>query len=204
MLKIGITGGIGSGKSSVCRIIKNFGIPVFTTDDVGRELLNKDKKLIRKVKKIFGEEMYFTDGSLDRERLAAVVFNDPKELERISEMIHPLVQKKFEKWCSQYNKSPYILKEAAILFETGHYHDLDKVIHVFAPKSQRINRVIKRDNTTKEKVEKRMRFQYSDEERNRLADYIVMNEDGIDLLPEVMELHEILLNESKYAKSLFS
>ena len=204
MLKIGITGGIGSGKTTASRIIKNLGVPVFASDEVGRIELNSNKKLIKKVIKAFGEEMYFSDGKLDRERMANLVFSNPKALEKLSSLVHPVVEKKFVEWCKKHEKKPYVLKEAAILFETGGYHDLDKVIHVFAPREQRIERVIKRDNTTKESVEKRIRFQYSDEERNRLADYIIMNEDGTDLLPEVMDLHEILLNENQYAKSLFS
>jgi len=204
MLKIGITGGIGSGKTTASRIIRNLGVPVFASDEVGREALNKDKKLIKKVKRAFGEEMYLSDGSLNRVRLASLVFSNPQALEKLSSLVHPIVEMKFNDWCSLYEKRPYVLKEAAILFETGNYHGLDKVINVFAPREQRIQRVIKRDNTTKENVEKRIRFQYSDEERNELADYILMNEDGTDLLPEIMDLHEILLNENQYAKSIFN
>lgn len=204
MLKIGITGGIGSGKTTASKIIRNLGVPVFASDEVGREALNKNKRLIKKVKKEFGDEMYLSDGSLNRSRLASLVFSNPQALEKLSALVHPIVEAQFNTWCELHEKRPYVLKEAAILFESGSYHDLDKVIHVFAPREQRIERVIKRDHTTKEEVEKRIRFQYSDEERNRLADYIIMNEDGTDLLPEIMDLHEILLNENQYAKSIFS
>lgn len=197
MLKIGVTGGIGSGKSTVCNILKNLGVPVFTSDDVGRQVLNEDDEVKKQVKKAFGSDTYDSHGLIDRERMANLVFNDPKALGILNGIVHPKVKEAFEEWCLDYEKSPYVVKEAAILLETGAYHDLDKVVNVFAPLEDRIKRVMKRDGVNEDYVKKRMRFQYSDEERNELADFIIMNEEGIDLLPHVMELHEILLNEKK-------
>jgi dephospho-CoA kinase len=198
MLKIGVTGGMGSGKSTVCNVFRNLGVPIFTADSEGKELLNKDNETKEKVIAAFGEEMYTAEGKVDRNRMAQLVFNSPKELEKLNSIIHPRVKERFEQWAKRYSNRPYVIKEAAILFESGSYQDLDKIISVFAPKKQRIGRIIERDETTREDVERRMRFQYSDEERNELADFIIMNDDGqqVNLLPQVMELHELFLNET--------
>lgn len=197
MLKIGITGGIGSGKTTVCNTLRNLGVPIFTSDEVGKRILNEDEEVKKQVQEAFGSDMYNSRGELNREQMAALVFNNPVALDELNAMIHPKVKEAFEEWCLDQDKSPYVVKEAAILFESGSYYDLDKVVNVFAPKEDRIKRVMKRDQTDEESVKKRMRFQYTDEERNDLADFILLNEEGVDLLPQVMELHEILLNEKK-------
>ena len=197
MLRIGLTGGIGSGKTSVSNILKNLGVPVFSSDEEGRKILNENDQAKREVIAAFGNDMYNSQGELDRKRMANLVFNDPRSLEELNLIVHPKVNEAFEDWCHEHEKSPYIIKEAAILLETGAYHDLDKIVNVFAPKELRIERVMKRDSANQEDVLRRMRFQYSEEERNELADFIVMNEKDTDLLPQVMELHEILLNEKK-------
>jgi|TARA_B110001469_G_C9513436_1_gene255800 dephospho-CoA kinase len=203
MLKIGITGGIGSGKSTVCNILKNLGVPVFTSDDVGKFLLNNDDYLKTQIKKIFDRDMYMSTGRLDRERMAKLVFNNPDELEKLNELVHPKVKAEFDSWCKKNEKRPYVVKEAAILFETGLYRELDKMITVFCPKEERIRRIMKRDSTTKGQIEKRMIQQITDDERNKLADYIIMNDGIEDLLPQVMELHELLLNEHTKDKVIF-
>jgi dephospho-CoA kinase len=203
MLKIGITGGIGSGKSTVCNILKNLGVPVFTSDDVGKFLLNNDDYLKTQIKKIFDRDMYMSTGRLDRERMAKLVFNNPDELEKLNELVHPKVKAEFDSWCKKNEKRPYVVKEAAILFETGQYRELDKMITVFCPKEERIRRIMKRDSTTKGQIEKRMIQQITDDERNKLADYIIMNDGIEDLLPQVMELHELLLNEHTKDKVIF-
>ncbi|MFT5668441.1 MAG: dephospho-CoA kinase [Vicingaceae bacterium] len=203
MLKIGITGGIGSGKSTVCNILKNLGVPVFTSDDVGKFLLNNDDYLKTQIKKIFDRDMYTSTGRLDRERMAKLVFNNPDELEKLNELVHPKVKAEFDSWCKKNEKRPYVVKEAAILFETGMYRELDKMITVFCPIEERIRRITKRDSTTKGQIEKRMTQQITDDERNKLADYIIMNDGIEDLLPQVMELHELLLNEHTKDKVIF-
>jgi dephospho-CoA kinase len=197
--KIGITGGIGSGKSTVCRLFKNLGVPVFIADVEGKKILNEEKEVKKVVKEQFGSDMYTADGSIDRLRMAQLVFNDPRELERLNQIVHPKVQEVFEEWVMEQEHAPYVIKEAAILFESGAYYVLDKIVNVFAPKEQRIKRIMKRDGSSREDVLKRMRFQYSDEQRNQLSDYIIMNEDGDEdnILPQVMTLHEIFLNETK-------
>ena len=194
MLKVGITGGMGSGKSTVCNILKNLGVPVFSSDDVGKMLLNNDDYLKSQIKKKFDSDMYTSSGTIDRERMARLVFNDPNELKKLNELVHPRVKAEFDSWCKKNEKKPYVVKEAAILFETGQHKELDKMVTVFCPKEERIRRIIKRDEVTKESVEKRMLHQYSDAERNALADFIIMNDGNEELLPQVMELHELLLN----------
>mgnify|MGYP003683525081 CR=1 FL=1 len=196
MLKVGITGGIGSGKTTICNLFKNLGVPIFSSDIEGRIILNEDEEVRAEIVKTYGKDMFFSDGTLDRARMVTLIFSDPKALEHVSSLVHPKVQKRFEKWCAKNVGRPYVIKEAAILFESGHYHDLDKIINVFAPKEVRLERVISRDKTIKEDVMKRMRFQYSDEERNQLADFIIMNENIDDLMPQVMALHEVFINET--------
>ncbi len=196
MLKIGITGGMGSGKSTVCNIFRNLGVPIFTSDVEGKRLLNYDSSTIKQIKEAFGEDMYTSEGLIDSRRMGQLVFNSPRDLERLNGIIHPKVKWAFEEWTETHQQKPYIIKEAAILFETGYYQHLDKIINVFAPKEQRIQRIVKRDNSTVEHVERRMHFQFTDEVRNEMADFIILNEDNrqYDLLPQVMELHEVFLN----------
>lgn len=196
MLKIGITGGIGSGKSTICNMFRNLGVPIFSSDDEGRRILNEDEEVKRELIQLYGKDLYQADGTVDRPRLATLIFSDPKAMDQVVALVHPKVQEKYDAWCHKHESKPYTIKEAAILFESGYYHDLHKIINVFAPKEVRIERVIKRDKSIKEEVLKRMRFQYSDEERNRLADFIIMNEDREGLLPQIMELHEIFVNET--------
>ena len=203
MLKVGITGGMGSGKSTVCNILKNLGVPIFTSDDVGKYLLDNDDYLKDEIKRTFDSDMYTSTGRLDRERMAKLVFNNPDELQRINAIVHPRVKAEFDGWCKKNEKKPYVVKEAAILFETGKHKEMDKMVTVFCPKEERINRIIKRDEATKEDIEKRMMHQYSDAERNALADFIIINDGKEDLLPQVMELHELLLNEYTRVKALF-
>ena len=197
MLKIGVTGGIGSGKSTVCRIMENLGVPIFYSDNEAKHLLNEDKDLKAEVIKLYGSDMYNAEGNLDRPRMATLVFNNPKAMESITAIVHPRVNQRFNEWVLKHDKAPYVVKEAAVLFESGAYHDLDKIINVFAPKENRIKRVLERDGSLRQDIEKRMRFQYSDEERNKLADFIIINEQKEELLPQVMELHEIFLNENQ-------
>lgn len=195
MMKIGVTGGIGSGKSTVCNIFRNLGVPVFDSDQVSRDIVDEDENINSALKATFGKDMFFQDGTMDRKRLAQLVFNNPPELEKLNAIIHPVVFRKFDEFCEKNKKARYLIKEAAILFETNTHKNLDRIINVYAPKELRIERVLKREETTREKIEKIMRFQYSDEDKNKLSDYIIVNENIDDLLPQVMEIHEFLLNE---------
>jgi dephospho-CoA kinase len=193
MLKVGLTGGMGSGKSTVSQVFINLGVPVFNSDLVARNIVNTNAKAIKKIKNTFGENLY-DSGELDRKSLASIVFINPDALEKLNSIVHPLVGEAFDSWCEKNSSAPYIIKEAAILFESGAYQNLDRIITVYTKKEERIRRIIIRDHSSAEEVEHRMNNQWSDETRNKLADFIIINDDKDKLLPQVMELHEVLLN----------
>jgi dephospho-CoA kinase len=193
MLKVGLTGGIGSGKSTVSQVFINLGVPVFNSDLVARNIVNTNSKAIKKIKSAFGDYLY-DSGELDRKALAAIVFTNPDALEQLNSIVHPLVGESFNKWCEKHASAPYIIKEAAILFESGAHQNLDRIITVYTKKEERIRRIMARDNVSAEDVEHRMNNQWTDETRNKLADFIIINDDKDKLLPQVMELHEVLLN----------
>jgi len=192
MLKIGVTGGIGSGKSTVCEIFKTLGIPVFNADEAGRALTDGNKEVKDKIRENFGSEI-FDGGTLNRRKLAEIVFEDADKLKQLNDIIHPTVGKAYADWVNDITDKPYCLKEAAILFESGSDKGLDKVIVVSAPQELRIERVVKRDDVTREEVRGRMNRQRSEEERIARADFVINNDGSNPLIPQVMELHEKLL-----------
>ncbi len=195
-LRVGITGGIGSGKTTVCRIFEQLGIPVYFADQRAKLLMTESKRLVKKVKALFGEEAYLLDGSLDRKRIAGLVFQDSSLLEKLNAIVHPAVLKDGEKWHNRQSNAPYTLKESAILFEIGSQKFYDKTILVFAPKELRLQRTMQRDGLTKEAVEARMSKQMDDEAKLQMADYVIVNDGEQLLLPQVVALHRQLL-ESK-------
>ncbi len=192
MLKVGLTGGIGSGKTTVSRVFKNLGVPIFNSDLVARDIVNADVSAVKAIKSHFGEEIYTKDG-LDRKALADVVFNQPEELQKLNNIVHPKVAERFDKWCEEHSSAPYIIKEAAILFESGAHQNLDRIIVVYTQKEERIRRIMKRDGSSRGEVENRMNNQWDDGTRNKLADFIIINDDLDLILPQVMELHEVLI-----------
>ncbi len=189
MLKIGLTGGIGSGKSLVCKIFSTLGIPVFRSDEVSRDLLDHDPEIISKVTSIFGDGIY-RDGILDRKKLSAAVFTDRNTLAKLNAIIHPAVQEAFNGWMADCINAPYIIKESAIIFESGTDKGLDYVIMVSAPESLQISRVMKRDGASREEVLRRIRNQMNDTERSGRSDEIVYNDDHHMVIPQVLELHK--------------
>lgn len=193
ILLIGITGGIGSGKSTVAKIFNILGIPVYSADDRAKWLMSNDPDLKDQIIANFGKESYFEDGSLNRSYLASRVFNDEEKISIINSFVHPAVKKDFEKWVLNHN-SPYVLKEAALLFESGSYKDLDKVINVSAPLKIRINRVLLRDPQRSEnQINDIINKQLPDEEKNLKADFVIKNSDNRLLIPQVMQIHQLLL-----------
>ncbi len=194
MLKIGITGGIGSGKTTVCKIFEKIGIPVYYADLQARQLMNTDEVLIHQLKKEFGKDMYTTQGELMRPQLAQIVFNDKQKLEKLNAMVHPAVQRDFKHWAAQQTNTPYVLKEAALLFESGSYKSLDYIVTVAAPKAMRVQRVAKRDGLKKSEVEKRMKNQLSEKDRLNRADFVINNDETQAVIPQIMQLHEVFLN----------
>ncbi|MDA9262047.1 dephospho-CoA kinase [Flavobacteriales bacterium] len=188
MKLIGITGGIGSGKSTIAKVFMSMGYPVYNSDIKAKELINNNEKLINSIKLTFGEDLYNTQG-LDRKKLASIVFSNPKKLNLLNSIIHPAVGEDFENWV-ELQSNPFVLKEAAILFETGIYKSLDKTILVSAPLETRIERVIKRDNTSREEVLSRMKNQWAEDEKIKLADYVIDNSGQELVIPQVIKIIE--------------
>jgi dephospho-CoA kinase len=199
MLKVGITGGIGSGKSTVCKMLEKLGVPVYYADERARYLMQHEHFLIDLIKKNFGEEVY-DNGKLDRKLLASKVFNNPAQLNLLNSLVHPVVFRDTERWCEeQKEKKPaYIVKEAALLIESGSHKALAKLIVVVAPLEKRVERVSQRDSVSEEEVLARVRNQLPEEEKLKLADYVITNNGSFeDLERQVREVHEKLLAESR-------
>ena len=187
MKKIGLTGGIGSGKSTVAEIFRHLGIPVFNSDEEARKLQDENVEVKKAIAKIFGETIY-VNGKLNREKVASIVFADKKKLEELNAIVHPAVAKAFELFCTQHKNSPFVLKEAAILFEIGAEKLLDGMIVVAAPDELRILRVMDRDGSSREDVLKRMKNQLPQEDKVKKADYLIVNDGKQMLIPQVLEI----------------
>jgi dephospho-CoA kinase len=192
-LQIGITGGIGSGKSLVTKIFACLGIPVYDADSHAKELMTTDGILISQIKKEFGDLSYLNDGTLNRKYLSEVVFNQQEKLDILNGLVHPRVRHDFVQWTDRYRDKPYVIREAALLFETGVYRLLDRTVVVYAPEDVRIRRVMKRDNRPEAQVRAIIQKQLSEEEKKALADDIIYNDDSILVIPQVLALHHRLL-----------
>jgi dephospho-CoA kinase len=191
MLKIGITGGIGSGKTTVCRVFETLGIPVFYADTVAKDLMVADPLLVAGVKNAFGEESYFEHQVLNKAHIAQIVFNNDAELARLNALVHPAVFRAFDQWVAMVPAhSPYILKEAALLFESESYKMCDKTIVVVAAHDLKKSRVMLRDQVTEAQVQARMDKQFSDEHKIKMADYLIHNEESSSIILQVLALHE--------------
>ena len=196
MLKVGLTGGIGSGKTLVSEIFMRLGIPVFNADNEAKTIINTDNEVKEKIELEFGEEIY-NNGLIDRQKLASIIFNDQKTLQKINSIIHPKVREYFVAWCNKFENAPYVIEEVAILFESSAYKELDFTINVHADELLRINRVVERDSTRVEQVKERMKNQLSDSERIRIADFTIYNDGEKMVLPQVLEIHNQILNKVK-------
>ena len=194
---IGLTGGIGSGKTTVANYFKSFGIPIYIADDEARKIM-KSADIIEAIKNSFGDAI-FENEILNRDKLAKIVFNNPKKLEKLNNIVHPAVKKHFEQWLMQNQSAPYVIYEAAILFESGRYKDCDLIVTVVAPMKSRIERVIKRDNSTRELVLKRINAQWTDEERILKSDFIIENISSETTKLEVDRILKILKIKQKEA-----
>lgn len=193
MKKVGITGGIGSGKSTACKVFRVLGIPVFEADHVARQLMNSDKNVRFQLIHLFGEAVYLPDQTIDRKLLAGIVFNNPSLLAQLNTIVHPAVINAFENWVL-YQHSPYILHEAAILFESGFYKMMDLTITVATNEEERIQRVMKRDGTSEEQVRQRIQNQWTDEQRIKLADFVIGNNDNELIIPQIVEIDKKLIS----------
>jgi dephospho-CoA kinase len=186
MLRIGLTGGIGSGKTTVAKIFEALGIPVFYADDATKLLMNTNEELKNAIIKNFGEATY-KNGELDRKHLASIVFNDKEKLELLNSITHPATIKNAAEWMSKQT-SPYIIKEAALLFESGAAERLDYVIGVYAQQHIRVKRVMDRDNLTTEDVMKRISRQIDEEMKMKLCNFVITNNEQALVIPQVLEL----------------
>lgn len=192
MFIVGITGGIGSGKTTVCKIFEVFGVPVYYADERAKWLLNNDNLIKESVISLLGSDAYL-NGLLNRVYIANKVFNDSTLLEAYNNIIHPAVAEDTLIFSSKYLDKPYILKEAALLVETGSYLTLDKLIVVTSSLQERINRVIQRDNVTEKEVLVRIKNQLPEEEKLKVADYIIVNDGNSSLIEQVKAIHQELL-----------
>jgi len=197
MKKIGITGGIGSGKSTVCEVFRLLGVPVFHADIEAKNLQNNNLNIKYRIKELFGEDVYTPDGILDRKKMAGIIFNDQKFLEAINGIIHPAVRNCFQKWCENYQKLPYVLYEAAILYESGFASDFDRNILVIAEERLRIERVIKRDQITEENIKERIKNQMPDIEKVKKTDFIIENNNQSLIIPQILKLDKLIREDGK-------
>ena len=192
MKKIGLTGGIGVGKTFVSEIFQKMGYSVFFADLHAKKCIHESDDLKNEIKKKFGNEIY-QKGVLQKNRLADIVFNDTKKLQELNNLVHPFVQRHFEAWCKN-QQSKFVIKEAAILFESEAHKGLDGVICVSAPFQKRIERVMKRDNCTKEDVIKRIENQIPQEKKEKLSDFVILNNDKKELLPQIISICKKLID----------
>jgi dephospho-CoA kinase len=193
-VQIGITGGIGSGKSLVCKIFSKLSVPVYDADSHAKELMTTDGILVSSIKKEFGDLSYNADGSLNRTYLAKDVFNDEEKLKVLNSLVHPRVAVNYSEWVSENRTHRYVIKEAALLFEAGSYRVLDKIIVVSAPELVRIKRVLSRDtHRTVEQIKGIVGNQMPEHEKLKLADYIIVNDETELVIPQVLKLHEQFL-----------
>lgn len=195
MLKVGVTGGIGSGKTTVCKLLERFGVPVYYADDRAKWLMNYNENVRQQLIAAFGKEVYTEAGDLDRPYLAGMVFNNKEKLDQLNSIVHPAVHLDGVTWQQEQEQAgkPYTVKEAALLFETGSYAALDKIVVVTAPEEVRIARVLQRETTTEEQVRARIRQQMPQEEKIKRADFVIENGAWEKLNILVSELHEQLL-----------
>ncbi len=218
MLKVGITGGIGSGKSIVCEVFKRLGVPVYYADDEAKIIVNSDKNIKEQLIKNYGIKIYTNAGEINKTKLSSIIFQDKNALKKVNSIVHPVVKQHFTEWLKNKEMAPspptggkvaclpklqrrqgeglykYIIKEAALLFESNSYKDLDIIVTIYAPENIRIKRVMMRDKTDESTIKKRMKSQYSDEEKIKKSDYVIYNDQNQLILPQIIRLHKVFLN----------
>lgn len=193
MLKIGITGNIGSGKTMVCKVFELLGIPIFYADFYAKKVMTEDVVLVAAIRDNFGEEAYFADGCLNRKYISNIVFNDKEELKKLNSLVHPAVFRAFDQWAEQFQHNFYVLKEAALLFESGSNRQCDKTIVVSAALDVRVKRAMQRDNLSEEEILRREKKQMPQAEKEAKADFIIVNDNQTMVIPQVLQIHQQLL-----------
>ncbi len=188
MLRLGITGGIGSGKSVVCQVFQTLGIPVFNADDAAKWLMENDSELVASIKKLLGDDVY-NSGHLNRTRISSLVFADKNKLEQLNQIVHPATRLYAKKWFESQT-SLYTIKEAALFFESGTDKDVDVMLGVYAPLELRISRTMKRSSLTREQVLAIISKQMDETEKMKLCQYVITNDDQNPLIPQVLQIHQ--------------
>jgi len=192
MLKVGLTGNLGSGKSLITRIFSILTVPVYEADNVSKSFL-KDKIVQKKIRNAFGQIVFSSTNEIDRAALGKLVFSDSRKLTTLNGILHPLVRDDFRIWCTSQKEKSYVIQESAIIFESGFQDEYDKIIHISCPEEIAIERAIHRNNTDREEVLKRMRFQWKDEKKAVMSDYIILNDGSELVIPQVLKIHNLLL-----------
>lgn len=196
MMVVGVTGGIGSGKSVVCRVFNVLGIPVYNADTAAKELYDKYPELVQRIRSEFTEAVLDKNGKINTKAVAELVFSDQEKLKKLNALVHPMVAFDFENWLETHRGFPYVLKEAAILFESGAYTSCDKVITVVSSPELRIARLKSRDKRSRMEIEQIMSHQISDEERISRSDFVIYNDEKQMVIPQVLKVHEALIKSS--------
>ena len=197
MFKVGITGNIGSGKTTISKVFELLGVPVFYADDHAKDVMIRDAELIAGIKAAFGNESYFNDGSLNRKHIAGIVFNNADELTKLNALVHPATFRAFDNWLALQSAVPYVIKEAALLFESDSYKMCDRSLMVTAPLELRLQRVLTRDHITREEALNRNNKQFSEEKKLSLANDVICNDETQLVIPQVLALHQLYLALSK-------
>jgi len=194
MITVGLTGGIGSGKTYVSTYFENIGIPVYNSDVNAKKLMVTSPAIISSLKAEFGEKAYHTDGTLNKGHLSSIIFNNPSKRLAINNIVHPAVAQDFIDWQKQFKKNTYCVKEAAIIFETNGNKKLDYTITVYAPSDIRMERIIKRDNSDRKSIKARMDSQFSDFRKLRLTNFVIYNDGYLSIEEQVQKINNILIN----------
>jgi dephospho-CoA kinase len=196
MIKVAVTGGIGAGKTTVCRIFNSLGIPIFNADVEAKNIMVTDLHIRTSLIESFGGDIYLENGALDRKKMAALIFNDNLALQKVNSIVHPAVHRYFGNWANQQT-SPYVIEETAIVFEIGGSEKFDFVVTVTAPLDEKVKRVMHRDGSTKDQVLERMKNQWSDNEKIKRSHFAIYGGDEHLIIPQVIEIHKNILENGK-------
>lgn len=195
MKKVGVTGGIGAGKSIVCEVFRHLRVPVYNADERAKYLMSSQQNIVGQIIKKFGKEAYSSPGQLNRKFIADLIFKNQEKLQMLNSIVHPAVESDFICWAENHLQAKYIVKEAALLLESGSYKKLDYVINVVAPEALRIARVLQRDpHRNQSDVKQIISRQLSDTEKNKIAAFVIVNDESSLLLPQILKIHEFFYN----------